>query len=395
MKTKRGADPCAGRFRRHVMLMIDPPIPQRFDGIMRFARGHGWRITLANRLVRAPRGWSGDGAIVTLRDDPAVARFAEGLRGRGVPVVDITCHRPEMALPRAIPDYEGAGRMAAAHFREIGIRRCVWFSTEWSAVQAGFCRGLEEGMAGVSEPVSRIVLSKMVSRSRLDDADRFAKAVGTRLVALRKPVGVLTYNDEDAARILSLCLDVGIAVPEECAILGIGNDSFVCENQPVPLSSVNDDLEGNGYAGAELLERLMDGEAAPAAPVLVPCRGVVARRSTDALLVENPVLRKALSILAADLARPPSMTQLSESVGVSRSTLDRLFLRELGRPAHAELLRRRIVRAKDMLRDTTLAVSDISAECGFCNPGYFAVAFARSEGVTPAKWRRCRRNWCG
>jgi len=110
--------------------------------------------------------------------------------------------------------------------------------------------------------------------------------------------------------------------------------------------------------------------------------------------VENPVLREALSILAADLARPPSMTQLSESVGVSRSTLDRLFLRELGRPAHAELLRRRIVRAKDMLRDTTLAVSDISAECGFCNPGYFAVAFARSEGVTPAKWRRaghCRR----
>ena len=49
---------------RHVMLMIDPPIPARFEGIGRFAREHGWRLTLANRLVRAPRGWSGDGAKI-------------------------------------------------------------------------------------------------------------------------------------------------------------------------------------------------------------------------------------------------------------------------------------------------------------------------------------------
>ena len=82
------------------------------------------------------------------------------------------------------------------------------------------------------------------------------------------------------------------------------------------------------------------------------------------------------------------MVELAEAVGVSRATLDRLFLREFGRPAHAELLRRRIARARNMLRDTLLSVAAISDECGFCNPGYFAAAFARSEGVTPAKWRR-------
>jgi hypothetical protein len=51
------------------MLMINPPIPLRFDGIVRYAREHGWHLTLANRLVRAPRGWNGDGALVTLRGD--------------------------------------------------------------------------------------------------------------------------------------------------------------------------------------------------------------------------------------------------------------------------------------------------------------------------------------
>ena len=369
------------------MLMIDPPIPQRFNGIARFAKERGWRLTLANRLVRAPRGWAGDGALVTLRRDVAVARFAEDLARRGIPVVDLTFHRPDMAVSRVVPDYVGAGRLAARHFADIGLRRAAWFSSEWSNVQQLFFKGLGEGAAG-REPPARFVLSELVPKTRLDDPDRFAAALGPRLEALPKPVGLLAYNDEEATRLLALCLDIGIQVPEEIAILGIGNDAFLCENQTVPLSSVDDELERNGYEAAALLERLMDGEKAPSAPVLVSCTRVWARRSTDTLATESPVLRRALEILSARLVSPPSMVALAESVGVSRATLDRLFMRELGRPAHAELLRRRIARAKELLRDTSLSVASISDECGFCNPGYFAVAFARSEGVTPATWRR-------
>lgn len=367
------------------MLMVDPPIPARFEGIMRHARKRGWRLTLANRLVRAPRGWDGDGAIVTLRGDPAVVRFAEGLVARGIPVVDLTLHRPDMALPRTIPDYEGAGRLAARHFRDIGLKRAAWFSTEWSNVQELFFGGLA---AGMGETPARIVLADLVPRSRLDDPDRFAAAVGPRLRALQKPAGVLAYNDEEAARLLGLCLDEGLRVPDEIAILGIGNDAFLCENQIVPLSSVEDDLERNGYEGALLLEKLMDGAPPPPEPLVVPCRGVRARRSTDTLAVASPVLRRALQILSARLANPPGMAQLAERVGVSRATLDRLFLRELGRPAHAELLRRRLARAKELLRDPAVPVAEVSRRCGFCNPGYFAAAFARAEGATPRRWRR-------
>ena len=186
---------------------------------------------------------------------------------------------------------------------------------------------------------------------------------------------------------LGLCLDAGLRVPDEIAILGIGNDAFLCENQMVPLSSVEDDLERNGYEGAVLLEKLMDGAPPPREPVVVPCRGVRARRSTDTLAVESPVLRRALEIFAERLPNPPGMVQIAEEVGISRATLDRLFLRELGRPAHAELLRRRLERAKELLRGGALSVAEISAACGFCNPGYFAAAFARAEGVTPRRWR--------
>ena len=372
---------------RHVLLMIDPPIPARFEGIGRFAREHGWRLTLANRLVRAPRGWSGDGAIVTLRDDPAVLRFAEGLRAKGIPVVDVTYHRPEVAIPRAIPDYRGAGLVAARHFLDIGLKCAAWFSTSWSNVQRLFNEGLKEGMGEQGE-VERFVLSEFLPRSRLDDPDRFAAALAPRLRALPKPVGILAYNDEEAARISALCLDIGIQIPEEVAILGIGNDSFLCENQSVPISSVIDNLDRNGYEGAALLARLMDGAPAPESPIVVPCGGVRARRSTDTFAAESPVLREAVRLLTERLDNPPGVNRLAQLVGVSRATLDRLFLRELGRPPHAELLRRRLAKARELLRDTNLPAAEISTRCGFCNPGWFSAAFAKAEGLPPLRWRQ-------
>ena len=390
------------------MLMIDPPIPARFEGLGRYAREHGWRLTLANRLVRAPRGWSGDGAIVTLRGDPVVVRFADGLARRGIPVVDITCHRPDVAIPRVLPDYRGAGHVAALHFQNIGLKRAVWFSTEWSNVQALFCAGLEEGMAqwgGVrsvaadaarTEPdppaMRRIILSRLLPRSRLDDPDRFAAVLSPRLRALPKPVGLLAYNDEEAARVSALCLDIGIQIPEEIAILGIGNDAFLCENQAVPISSVIDNLERNGYEGAALLDRLMDGAPVPDTPAVVPCGGVCARRSTDTFAAESPVLREAVRLLTEHLDRPPGINRIAQLTGVSRATLDRLFLRELGRPPHAELLRRRLTTARELLRDTDLPAAEISAQCGFCNPAAFSAAFARAEGLPPGKWRKSATN---
>lgn len=368
------------------MLMINPPIPLRFDGIIRYAHERGWHVTLANRLVRSPRGWNGDGALVTLRGDAATTRFADGLAKAGIPVVDLTSYMPEIDVPRVIPDYMSAGRIAAAHFAETGLKRVAWFSTIWTNVHALFFAGL----AGRWPEARKIVLSDLVPKTKLDDVDRFAAALSPILRALPKPVGILTYNDEEAARLLALCLELGIEVPDEIALLGIGNDTFLCENQPVPLSSVIDDLERNGYEAAALLDRLMDGEPPPAEPLLVPCQGLAARRSTDILAVESPVLRKALERLKASISNPPSAVQLAEAVGVSRATLDRLFASGLGRSMHEETMRLRLARAKEMLSGGGASVGEIASACGFCNAGHFVNVFREAVGATPGRWRKAR-----
>lgn len=375
---------------RQVMIMINPPIPLRFDGIVRYAREHDWHLTIANRLVRPPSGWNGDGALVTLRGDEATSRFVQEMIEKHVPVVDLTYYMPDIDVARVIPDYRSAGRIAAAHFVEIGLERVVWFSTIWTKVHSLFFDGLCERWPDAE----KIVLSDRIPKTKLDDVDRFANIMSARLSALPKPVGILTYNDEEATRILALCMEIGIRVPEDVAILGIGNDTFICENQPVPISSVIDDLEKNGYEAAALLDCMMSNPAGSgkrfnraSEPILVPCRGIAVRRSTDFLAVENPVLRKALAILKENIARLPSATQVAEMTGVSRSTLDRLFAAQLGRTMHDEVLRMRLSKAKGMLANGNETIYAIATACGFANPGHFVNTFRRVFGVTPAKWR--------
>ncbi|MBQ6914108.1 MAG: hypothetical protein IJQ65_00180, partial [Kiritimatiellae bacterium] len=75
---------------RHVIVIVTPAYQPRLAGIARYARRHGWQLTILDRIARQPRGWRGDGALVTLRDNPAPIAFVKSLRRRGIPVVDLT-----------------------------------------------------------------------------------------------------------------------------------------------------------------------------------------------------------------------------------------------------------------------------------------------------------------
>ena len=49
--------------------------------------------------------------------------------------------------------------------------------------------------------------------------------------------------------------------------------------------------------------------------------------------------------------------------------------------------RLRIERAKDLLRNTSLRVSEIAAQIGYQNPMYFSSTFKKHTGMTPLEYR--------
>ncbi|WP_419646288.1 substrate-binding domain-containing protein, partial [Victivallis vadensis] len=106
---------------------------------------------------------------------------------------------------------------------------------------------------------------------------------------------VFCENDWDAAELLNTALWGKIAVPDELAILGVGNDELVCMAASVSLSSVNSRLYELGQLAAAELDKLIDGTEAPeGALFLKPEPLVVERRSTDFYAVENPELMRMI-----------------------------------------------------------------------------------------------------
>ena len=370
---------------KHVLVWVTPAYPPRLNGIARYARAHGWHLTIEDRIAHRPVGWQGDGALVTVRDDPSMIRFVKALRRRCIPVVDLTFNHPELRLPRVSGDHAALGRAAAEHFAERNFRHAAWFSSGWLNIHRLRYEGFAAAWPGARPP--RWVAAEFLPANRRDDLRALERALAARLAAAPKPLAVLAYDDADASRLLTVCRAARLAVPEEVAILGIGGDALVCENQEVPLSSVAHDQERTGFEGAALLGRLMDGAPAPAKPILIPPTGIITRASTDFLAVRSPALRRALAHIEEHIARPLGVEQIAAACGTPRRTLERLFETELGRSCGKEILRRRLVRAKLLLRNEGLSIQEVSAACGFCNQAYFSNLFRSAFGTPPRLWR--------
>ena len=342
-----------------------------------------------DRLGYQPPVWRGDGMLVTLRTDAATADLVKRVRRNGMPVVDLTVNRPDIRLPRVTSDHAAIGRLAAEHFAARDFRHAAWFSLGWTHVHtlrfdalAATCRRL-----GMDAPL-KWTYADMVPAAHLGNWRTFARTLGARLVSAPKPLAVLTYDEADAVRLLAVCQEQSISVPEEVAILSIGNDPILCENQSVTLSSIDQNLERGGYEAAALLDRLMDGKAPPRTPLLVPPAGIVARQSTDTRAVTDPTLRRALELIGENLARPYGAEQIANALGLPRFKVDRLFAAGLGRSVGNELLRQRLTRAKLLLKNPEATLATIARQTGFCHASYLSNTFKREFGLTPRDWRK-------
>ena len=373
---------------KQVLVWVTPAYAPRLNGIARYAKAHGWHLTIADRLGRRPIGWRGDGALTTMRGGSGMSGYVKELRRRHIPVVDLSFNHPEVKVPRVSGDHEAMGRLAGEHFRDHNFKNAAWFSTGWLNIHKMRYQGLCEIFP--AKPQKWIIEEEIPERQR-DDLRIVSKWLGAKLKETPKPVAVLAYDDADASRVLSAALDAGLSVPEDVAILGIGGDTLICENQPVPLSSVEHDQERTGYEGAALLDKLMNGQKTADSrqrPVkLIPPTGITTRASTDRMAVSSPVLRKALVFIKQNLSKPIGIDQIAEAIGTSRATLDRLFKSEMDRSVGQEILRQRIALAKSLLTNEELSIAQVAAECGFCNQAYLTNLFKATTGLTPLKYR--------
>ena len=81
------------------------------------------------------------------------------------------------------------------------------------------------------------------------------------------------------------------------------------------------------------------------------------------------------------------LLQISESLGVSKSYLSRVFSRSEGIPLQNYIQREKVEEGARMLLDSSISVSDIARSLSFQSPSSFAEAFRKWKGVSPSRFR--------
>jgi AraC-like DNA-binding protein len=85
-----------------------------------------------------------------------------------------------------------------------------------------------------------------------------------------------------------------------------------------------------------------------------------------------------------------SLGEVAKRSGLSLRNFNRLFLKEAGLGPKDYLLLRRVEKAKRLLRETKLTVTDISLEVGYNSLSKFIATFKRFEGILPSDFRANR-----
>jgi AraC-like DNA-binding protein len=102
-------------------------------------------------------------------------------------------------------------------------------------------------------------------------------------------------------------------------------------------------------------------------------------------------LRRAKDLMDREYARELDVVALAREARASRAHFIRSFKSAFGETPHQYLLRRRIERAKELLRATGLSVTEVSVAVGFRSHGSFSTAFRMLVGEPPrdyaTRWR--------
>jgi AraC family transcriptional regulator len=98
-------------------------------------------------------------------------------------------------------------------------------------------------------------------------------------------------------------------------------------------------------------------------------------------------LRRCIEYIDANLHRDIRLEDLGRESGVSPSHLIRSFRESTGKTPHQFVLQRRIDRAKSLMSDRRLGLTEVALASGFSNQHHLSRVFRKVTGMTPSHFR--------
>lgn len=97
--------------------------------------------------------------------------------------------------------------------------------------------------------------------------------------------------------------------------------------------------------------------------------------------------RMVIDLIETRLHEPLGLSDLAEATGLSQSHFSQMFRTSMGLSPHQYVLRQRIKRAQQLMRNPHYRMIDIALRCGFSTQQHFSRIFRVLTGITPSQYR--------
>ena len=91
-----------------------------------------------------------------------------------------------------------------------------------------------------------------------------------------------------------------------------------------------------------------------------------------------------------DLENDLTLEALASESGYSPIHFSRMFRAATGQTPHNYVLHLRVARARQLLQEPSVSLTEIALECGFSSHSHLTRVFHQFVGMTPSAYRRSR-----
>jgi len=304
--------------------------------------------------------------------------------GRAI-LISVTVDRSTDGIASVCLDEEAIAALALDHLLATGLRQVSTFRFD----ESPFAVARERAFVARARAVgARVAVGWGSDDSAPAKRDEDPAAMVAWLCGLPKPCGIFTCTDSWGRTVARYARSAGLRIPEDLALVGADNDALECELIAPPLSSVMIPWQEVGRNAASLVRLALSGQSIEGSRLVVAPTGVVGRRSTDALAIDDVLVAKAVTWIRANAVRRITVTMVARAVGGGRQRLERRFRAVLDRTVQEEIRRAHVERARLLLTTTRAGLVEIARQSGFTNAGLLNAAFQRELGTTPGVYRR-------
>jgi len=363
---------------------------RKISGLYRFlSEGHDWNLTLlrsaedlTTERIEQAASHGADGFLVAIPENDEMRMLHRRLE-----VPTVFTDYPDKALEQnfarcafVFDDDSSLGSAAVRHFITQGKYKSYAYAEADSIRPWNRIRG-ESFISGMAAHGMKVEVFKHTDT-------RPTGEVAAWLSSLPRPAGVLASFDDVARVLLKACRMAKLKVPDDVAVLGIGNDPLICEHTIPQLSSVVPRFEDEGYRAARELQAMMiSGRTPQRREVTFGALRIEERKSTARTHQGGALVQRGLAFIAENVLSGITVADVVRHLNVSWRLADLRFREVTGATIQSALVDARLEKVKRRLRDTDMRISDIAQRCG-CDPGVLRNLFKRRYNMSMRDWRK-------